>query len=64
MIRMGQCFEHDKPGDKLADLLDFPPKDYSIPIVDHIHVNNDLVMCPSEECIYCHRELNTHNNEI
>ena len=65
IIRMGQCFEHDKPVDQPLNFLDFSPKkDYGLPIVDHIHVNNDLVRCPPEECIYCHRELNTRHNEI
>jgi len=32
-----------------------------LPMVDHIHVNCDLVGCHPNNCIYCHPELNPHN---
>jgi len=36
IIRMGQCFEHDKIADPLADLLDFPPIQHPMPATDHV----------------------------
>jgi len=43
--------------------IEFVSTAVDVPIVDHVHVNNDLAGCHPEECIYCHRELNTHNND-
>ncbi len=66
LIRMGECLGHDKQPDEPTyslESIEFLPPDHRMPITDHIHENNDRVMCPPEECIYCHRELNTRNND-